>query len=170
MKPTTQDDAFVAAMRCIANTVNVITTKDPASQERRGMTATAFCSLTAAPPTVLICINKGSGTHQAIKQSGVFCVNVLSAEQKEIAVLFSSPASPEARFKTAPWSQLASGAPVLDDCVANFDCMVRESIEASTHTIFIGAPVSVRSNSALSPLVYFNREFSALPGCKEPAI
>ena len=160
--PEHDTDAFVSAMRQVASTVNIITTKAPDCQGFRGLTATAFCSVTAAPPTVLVCVNKSSGTHDTILQSKIFCVNVLSTEQMDIALLFSSPASPQERFGKGRWLQLASGAPVLEGCLANIDCTLVESINASTHTIFIGRALAITENPTLSPLIYSNREFSSL--------
>ena len=160
--PKNDTNAFVSAMRQMASTVNIITTKAPDCQGFRGLTATAFCSVTAAPPTVLVCVNKSSGTHDTILESKIFCVNVLSTDQMDIARLFSSPASPQERFRKGRWGQLASGAPVLEGCLANIDCMLVDSVNASTHTIFIGRALSITENSTRSPLIYSNREFSSL--------
>lgn len=162
MTPDTETDAFLSAMRQMASTVNIVTTLAGPDQVYRGLTATAFCSVTAAPPSVLVCVNKSAGTHDAIFDSGVFCVNVLSAQQRDIALLFSSAANPRQRFETGRWSQRISGAPVLEGCVANFDCTVMDSVSASTHTIFIGKAVYTAEDPGRSPLIYCNREFSSL--------
>src|SRR5262245_26707099 len=89
---------FKAGMRTLAGAVNIITTA--AGGHRHGMTATAVCSTTAEPPTVLVCINKLAATHAAVTKSKVFCVNVLRAEDWELSATFSGGQSGDARFKS----------------------------------------------------------------------
>lgn len=149
-------------MRRLAGTVNIITTCAPEEPGFRGLTATAVCSVTAAPPTVLVCVNKASGTHDAIMKSGVFCVNALSSTQADIAELFSSASSPRERFRYGRWSRLLTGAPVLHGCVANFDCTVLGTIGASTHTIFLGSADAITEDAGRSPLIYSDQAFACL--------
>ena len=76
------------------------------------MTATAVCSATAEPPTVLVCINKLATTHGAVAKSKAFCVNVLRAEDWELSTTFSGAQSGEARFKSRNWT----GSPPARRC------------------------------------------------------
>src|ERR1044072_3682968 len=78
---------FKIGMRTLAGAVNIITSLH--AGHRYGMTATAVCSATADPPTVLVCINKLATTHNAVAKSKVFCVNVLRAEDWELSSAFS---------------------------------------------------------------------------------
>src|SRR6476646_1553276 len=89
---------FKIGMRTLAGAVNIITSMH--SSHRYGMTATAVCSATAEPPTVLACINKIASTHNAVAKSRAFCVNVLRAEDWELSTTFSGGSSGETRFKT----------------------------------------------------------------------
>src|ERR671923_815483 len=88
---------FKAGMRALAGAVNIITANN--AGHRYGMTATAVCSATADPPTVLVCINKLATTHGAISKSKVFCVNVLRSEDWELSTAFSGAQAGEGRFK-----------------------------------------------------------------------
>src|SRR4030095_8960881 len=106
---------FRAGMRSLAGAVNIITSAH--SGHRYGMTATAVCSATAEPPTVLVCINKLATTHGAVAKSKVFCVNVLRAESWELSTVFSGGQTGDARFKNGNWSKLATGSPVLVDAL-----------------------------------------------------
>src|SRR3954469_22597150 len=92
---------FKIGMRTLAGAVNIITSMH--SGHRYGMTATAVCSASAEPPTVLVCINKLASTHNAVAKSRVLCVNVLRTEDWELSTGFSGGASGEARFKTRDW-------------------------------------------------------------------
>src|SRR6185295_1352790 len=97
---------FKAGMRTLAGAVNIITTAE--GGRRHGMTATAVCSATAEPPTVLACVNKLATTHAAVAKSKVFCVNVLRVEDWELSTAFSGGQAGEARFKSREWTRLVT--------------------------------------------------------------
>ena len=65
------------------------------------------------------------------------------------------------RFEVGHWTTLATGAPLLEDALAAFDCLVVREIEASTHTIFIGRVLAVRSNSDGAPLIFNDGRFTS---------
>ena len=78
---------FKLGMRSLAGAVNIITSRH--GGHLFGMTATAVCSATAEPPTVLVCINRNTTTHEAVTEAEIFCVNVLRHEDRELSGLFS---------------------------------------------------------------------------------
>src|ERR671932_2497370 len=90
--------------------VNVITTGGPAG--RGGFTASAVCSVTDEPPTLLVCMNRGATAAPAMKANGTVCVNVVAAGQKEAAMVFAgmTRCSMEQRFEAGTWYSLATGA------------------------------------------------------------
>src|SRR2546430_10288455 len=102
---------FKTGMRTLAGPVNIITSMH--SGHRYGMTATAVCSATAEPPTVLACINKLAGTHGAVAKGKVFCVNVLRAEDWELSTAFSGGSRGHARFQAPNWQGPPNGMPGL---------------------------------------------------------
>src|SRR4029077_11029721 len=106
---------FKTGMRTLAGAVNLITSVH--AGHRYGMTATAVCSAAAEPPTVLVCINRSTTTHEAAAGAEIFCVNVLRHEDRELSSLFSgahgSNMRGEARFHEEQWDKLSTGAPVL---------------------------------------------------------
>src|ERR671911_1827822 len=104
-------EQFKSGMRALAGAVNIITSNN--AGHRYGMTATAVCSATADPPTVLACINKLATTHGAVAKSKAFCVNVLRAEDWELSTSFSGAQSGETRFKSRDWTRLATRSPGL---------------------------------------------------------
>ena len=150
---TVTNSAFVRAMRGTATGVNVVTTDGLAG--RFGLTVSAFSSVSAEPPTVLICINRKSIVCKAVRDNGAFCVNALSTDQRSVAEQFSGkPAGQKAYgFEPRSWTKSRSGAPLLDHSIASFDCTLESAIDAGTHTIFIGAVRAVQHNNA-SPLLY----------------
>src|SRR3982751_5217961 len=127
---------FKIGMRTLAGAVNIITSFH--AGHRYGMTATAVCSATAEPPTVLVCINKLATTHGAVAKTGAFCVNVLRAEDWQLSTTFSGAQSGEARFKNGNWTRLATGSPALVEALVCFDCRVVKRLAHGTHTVFLG--------------------------------
>src|SRR2546421_10088997 len=102
-------EQFKVGMRTLAGAVNIITSVH--SGHRYGMTATAVCSASADPPTVLACINKLASTHGAVAKSKAFCVNVLRSEDWELSTAFSGAQSGEARFKSRDWTRPPTRSP-----------------------------------------------------------
>lgn len=147
-------------MRSLTGAVNIITSAH--AGHRYGMTATAVCSASAEPPTVLVCINKLAGTHGAVSKSRVFCVNVLRAEDWELSTSFSGAQSGEARFKSRDWTRLATGSPVLIDALVSFDCRVVKRVAHATHTIFLGQVEQVLIGKKGKPLLYSEGQYARL--------
>jgi flavin reductase len=151
---------FKAGMRTLAGAVNIITSAH--AGHRYGMTATAVCSATAEPPTVLACINKLASTHGAVAKSGAFCVNVLRSEGWELSTTFSGAQSGEARFKEGNWTRLATGSPVLIDALVSFDCRVVKKMVHGTHTIFLGQVEQMLFGQQGKPLLYSEGQYAKL--------
>lgn len=154
--------AFRDAMARVASAVHVVTTEGPGG--RIGLTATAVASVSDAPPTVLACIAQGSRTLAAIEASGVFCVNTLPEHLVDLAEIFASRRGieGEARFDTARWGRLATGAPVLLDAISVFDCRVVATHDVATHRIVIGAVAGLGGAGRGAGLIYRDRGFSAV--------
>jgi flavin reductase (DIM6/NTAB) family NADH-FMN oxidoreductase RutF len=153
-------EQFKAGMRALAGAVNIIGSAH--AGHRYGMTATAVCSATADPPTVLVCINKLAATHGAIAKSKAFCVNVLRAEDWDLSTAFSGAQSGESRFKSRDWTRLATGSPVLIDALVSFDCRVVKTLAHGTHTIFLGQVEQVVLGKKGKPLVYSEGQYAKL--------
>lgn len=135
---------FKTAMRQVTSSVAVITARS--GRARNGLTATAVCSVSADPPTMLVCINRSATADNLINESGAFSINFLADEQHRIARLFStSKLSSEERFAEGRWISMATGSPVLDGAVATFDCRVVEKVPSGTHHIYFGHVVAVTS-------------------------
>ena len=153
-------EQFKIGMRALAGAVNIITSIN--SGHRYGMTATAVCSATADPPTVLVCINKLATTHGAVAKSKVFCVNVLRSEDWELSTTFSGAQAGEGRFKSRNWTRLATGSPVLIDALVSFDCRVVKTLAHGTHTIFLGEVDQVLVGKKGKPLLYSEGQYDKL--------
>jgi len=157
---TERIDLFKLGMRRLAAGVSLITTRDETGR-RHGMIATSVTSVCLEPPSLLACINKTASSYEALVRAGVFCVNLLAEDADDVAMRFSSSKFRDLRFTEGGWSELETGSPVLDSAIASFDCRVTNTIEASSHTIFIGEVVDVRlPQMTLSPLLYLDGAFA----------
>jgi flavin reductase (DIM6/NTAB) family NADH-FMN oxidoreductase RutF len=136
-------DAFRHAMGALISGVALIACG--AGEERAGCTATSVTSLSLAPPTLLVCLARTSTTLAGLREAGAFSINLLAARQESLAHRFSghSGVHGSRRFDTARWEALSTGAPVLADALAAFDCLVEEVIERHSHAIVLGAVVSL---------------------------
>jgi flavin reductase (DIM6/NTAB) family NADH-FMN oxidoreductase RutF len=145
-------------MRLLAGGVTLVSTLHDG--ERGGLTATAVCSVSAEPPQLLACVNKTASAHDLILASGIFCINLLGLQHIDLAARFSGQHGTEGddRFKDRPWRRLKTGAPVLPDALASFDCETVRLVDVGTHTIFIGAIVDVVVNGG-QPLVHADGGF-----------
>ena len=153
---------FLTGMRRVSGAVAVVTTSGP-DGERRGVTATAFCSLTADPPSVLACINRETWVGQLAPLSGNFAVNVLAGEDRHLAEVFAgrTAASGEDRFRSGSWAPGRSGAPVLETALASFDCTLAEALDHATHVILIGRVLETHTGEAARPpLLYADGVFT----------
>ena len=144
---------FRDAMAGLGAAVNVITTDGVAGVG--GCTASAVCPVTDDPPTLVVCINRASRNNAAIRENGRLCVNVLAAEQRDLAMRFADKdLSLDERFACAEWARLATGAPVLRGAVSALDCVVESVTEVGTHTVFFCAVKAARTDTARAGLIY----------------
>lgn len=154
-------DAFKAAMRTWASGVTILTSI--AEGQIHGMTVSAFSSVSAQPPLVLVCANQASFTHEVIETSGVFAVNVLAAGQEDVSNRFAMGDAAH-RFDGVPWTAGDTGAPLLDGALCNLECRVRNSYREGSHTIYIGEVMGSRTREDVAPLIYFDGGYRALKG------
>lgn len=156
----------VAAFRHIfsnlAGAVSVLTVGH--GDGRTGLTATSVSAFSAEPPTVSIHVNTDSSSWQAIQREERFCINVLATGQEAVAENFAGRGGIKGpdRYAAGAWTELESGAPVLEGAVANIDCVLDEAIVRHSHAIVIGRIVALRSNHDIEPLVYWRRDFYGL--------
>jgi flavin reductase len=148
---------FKATMRCVASTVTVITSRLGAVTN--GMTATAVCSVSATPPSILVVINQSSRSHDLIERGGSFAVNVLTSEQAALAEHFATKADDPLR-SVGHWLGV-TGVPMIEGCAAQRECVVETQFAAGTHSIFIGRVVSLQETDRL-PLIYRNGKIAEL--------
>lgn len=151
---------FRDAMARLGAAVNIITTDGPAGIG--GFTASAVCSVTDEPPTILICMNRNATAAPRLKANGTVCVNVVGSSQKEAAMVFSgvTKCPMEDRFLAGTWTKLATGAPALDGALESIDCRVTDIIEKGTHLVIFAEVEAIRMGAPDEHgLIYFGRDY-----------
>lgn len=148
---------FRQAMGYFASGVTVVTTQ--LDGELYGMTVSSFSSLSLKPPLVLICIDRGVPSHDAIARAGQFVVNMLDKRQEHLSRRFAT-ASDE-KFKGVAWHSGTLGLPVLDHVLAVVECRVHATFDGGDHTIFVGQVIDAEVNEG-TPLLYYRRGYHEL--------
>ena len=156
---TVEPAQFREAMSRLGAAVHVITTAGPGG--KTGATATAVCSVSDAPPTLLMCLNRKSQTNPVVLENAVFCINTLDAGGAEIADIFSGRTGVQGsdRFAVGNWMTLSTGSPVLSSAVVAFDCRIIEVRSVASHNVFFGAVEAVRLGPQGPALVYHERAY-----------
>lgn len=151
------------AMARLGAAVNVIATDGSAG--RAGFTASAVCSVTDTPPTLLVCANRANDSYPAFLANRVLSVSTLSAAQENVSPLFAGMTehSMEGRFEACEWDRLATGAPILRGAVVAFDCRIEQVVEVGTHDVFICAVEAVSIGEVDAALIYLARGYHSLP-------
>ena len=136
-----------------------------------GMTANSFTSVSLDPPLILICVTRDSELCQAVLREGCFAVSVLAAHQEDLARYFASHKRPRgtAEFATVRWSPgPGTGAPVIDDALAWFDCAVTTSHDGGDHEIFLGSVLASGAEPERDALMFFRGSFCRSPQDRMP--
>jgi 3-hydroxy-9,10-secoandrosta-1,3,5(10)-triene-9,17-dione monooxygenase reductase component len=125
----------------------------------RGATTNALTSLSLDPPLVLVCLDRGSNTLDAVRTSGRFCVNILAAGQEEVARRFATKQSGEEKLAGIPHELRADGVPALGGTLAWVVCDLEREHEGGDHSILIGKPLEAGVDPHAEPLVFFGGGF-----------
>jgi flavin reductase (DIM6/NTAB) family NADH-FMN oxidoreductase RutF len=155
-------DDFRGAMRHLAGGVSVITVGR--GKDITGMTVTSLSSLSVDPPTLIVSINRESSSWPVLKRHGFFGVNILTADQIDIAERFTGKSGLKgvARFAGAQWIARVSGAPLLDGALAAIDCEVEDIVERHSHALVIGRVLDIQASTRTAALAYWQGQYVSI--------
>jgi flavin reductase (DIM6/NTAB) family NADH-FMN oxidoreductase RutF len=142
-----------------ATGVTIVTTTGPGGPA--GMTTNAVTSLSLDPLLLLVCFDLGSRTLEVVRGSRRFAVNVLRADDVELAAVFSSKRVAREKFDSVTHTE-AHGVPVLDTALAWIACELRELLPGGDHAIGIGDVIATGVGEARDPLVYFRGRYTTI--------
>lgn len=148
---------FRNGMSRLGSAVSVVTTLS--AGKRYGFTASAVCSVSDMPPTLLICINRASSCFPAFENVRHFCVNTLMPGQEDLSNLFGGKTPMDDRFALGEWREGLSGAPMLADASVSFECELTNAIDEASHRILFGRVIDISENAEQAALLYCMRRY-----------
>lgn len=159
---TAEQRDFRAAMSNLSAAVNVVTTNGP--RGRAGITVSAVCSVTDAPPTMIVCVNQSSYAHAIFQHNQRLCVNILSSADEELAGHFAGATGvPMAeRFEWPIWDHDTEDIPMLRTAAARVVGRIISDHTQGSHSIFLVSVQRVDVREDTGALVYFQRRFHSI--------
>lgn len=160
---------FRDAMANLPAAVSIVTTAGPAG--RCGFTATAVCSVSDTPPTLLFCLNRNSTTLSAFQQNRDICINVLAGECDDLARHFAgiSGLCMEDRFKAGEWISDAGAVPRLSTALVSLTGRLVDIAQVGTHAVMYAEIHAILIRNDADALVYFDRTFRRVARRVAPA-
>ncbi|HXY18639.1 MAG TPA: flavin reductase family protein [Gemmatimonadales bacterium] len=150
--------AFRRTMSQLVTGVTVVTAR--ATRGRAvGMTASSVTSLSLDPPMLLVCVGRDSEIHDVLLEAERFGVNVLAAEQVELARRFADRERQllaESEVVSSP-----GGAPLVPRSLARIECRRRGHLDGGDHTIVTGT-LEWSEVTEGRPLCYFGGRYAEL--------
>ena len=153
--PATDDRLFRRCLGQYGTGIAIITTETEG--RRAAVTVNSFAPVSLDPPLVLWSITHTSRSYPLFKNGRCFAVNILSSTQMNISRHFSSKV--EDKLADAVWSPGEFGSPLLDGCLAHFECETYSQVEGGDHTILIGL-VRRASRFEREPLLFVQGQYS----------
>ncbi|MDR0253236.1 MAG: flavin reductase [Brucellaceae bacterium] len=144
-------------MSRLGSAVNVTSTIH--NGKRYGFTASAVCSVSDTPATLLVCLNRASSCFHAFENVRHFCVNTLMPGQEDISSRFGGGTPMEDRFALGEWREGLTGVPVLANASVSFECELTNAVDEATHRIFFGRVINIRENEEQGTLLYCMRRY-----------
>jgi flavin reductase (DIM6/NTAB) family NADH-FMN oxidoreductase RutF len=160
-------EEFRLALRHFPAGVTIVTIR--AGEEIHGLTVSAFASVSADPPLIMVIIENRHHAYNLLQEpEAVFGVNILGEEQSELSNRFAW-VKDENRFALGNWTTATTGVPILADALAWLDCRIHARYPAGTHTIYVGEVVaSDVPEEEAPPLIYWNRGYRKLGLHEDP--
>lgn len=147
------------ALGAFATGVTIVTARAPSTGEPVGFTASSFTSVSLEPPLLLVCLAHTAASYNIFCEADSFAVNVLSAGQQETAMLFATRGAD--KFGPISWHPGAKGAPLIEGCLARFDCAMHQRMTAGDHDIIMGQVIGFSRHQG-EALVYHGGTFQRL--------
>ena len=146
-------DAFRETFSAVPAPVSIVTASEAGVPV--GTTVSAFCSLSAAPPLVLVALDLDSNTLRVIRETRRFGINVLAVGQEELALACARKGGD--KFANHPWHD-EGGIPRLDEAIGWVRCDVQDELPGGDHAVVVGLVRETEAHEG-EPLIYYKREF-----------
>jgi 3-hydroxy-9,10-secoandrosta-1,3,5(10)-triene-9,17-dione monooxygenase reductase component len=126
-----------------------------------GFAAQSFSSLSLDTPVVALFPGKQSSSWPKLRDSGSFCINVLSAQQQAVCESFAQSGAD--KFAGLEWRTGVTGSPILSGVLAYIDCELDAEHDAGDHTIAVGRVSDLAIMEAdAQPLLFFRGGYGTI--------
>jgi flavin reductase (DIM6/NTAB) family NADH-FMN oxidoreductase RutF len=157
--PTEEARAFRNSLGLFATGVCVVSATT-AEGEPMGLTVNSFASVSLNPPLILWSLDKGSDTMPVFETVTAFTINVLGDGAKDLSQRLSRKG--QHGLHDGEWRAGATGAPVLTDAIAHFDCIVSARHDGGDHVILVGEVRAHAHRDHAQPLLYYRGRYREL--------
>lgn len=151
-------DLFRSVLGRFASGVTVLTTRGAEGVDH-GMTASAFCSVSLAPPLVLACVDRSTEMYGFLRVGGNFGISILAEGQESLSRRFAE--LPTDRFDGIGYTRAESGVILLDDAIGHLDCRCVTRHPAGDHDIVVGEVEWAEVHQG-RPLIYYRGGYGQL--------
>ena len=146
-------EAKKVLLRKIPHGLFICGVRDEEKDEVNGFTASWVTQGSFNPPLVIIAVRIGGATHEIIKKTNKFSLNVLKSDQKDLAAVFFKPQKAlGGRFESIEFNLGDLGLPILVDSVGGIECIVSGNVSQGDHTVFVGEVKSAYLNNDVDSL------------------
>ena len=156
LAPSFSTPDFRAALGMFATGVTIVTARGTDGLPV-GLTANSFNSVSLEPPLVLWSLARSSGSMPALDTGSHYAINILAANQKELAERFAQKRMD--RWADVTFAEGLGGAPLLDGAAASFECFNRSRYDEGDHVIFVGEVERCTMRVGASPLLFHGGRF-----------
>ena len=147
-------DVMKGVNRQFVTGVTVVTAMDDGTP--RGLAVNAFASISLDPPTVMVCVQRTSNTHDCLFRADHLAINILSTDQLDVVKRFAVKS--DDKFAGLDWDAGPFGSPLIARSAAVMEVQIRERLRASTHTVFMCRVVHAEVSNR-HPMVYSAGKF-----------
>jgi flavin reductase (DIM6/NTAB) family NADH-FMN oxidoreductase RutF len=153
-------DALRRVLGSFATGVTVVTSLH--DEIPRGVTVSAFMSISLEPPLVLVALDQARSLDPVIQRTGAYAVNILGEDDAALSDCFAgAPVDPgRDAFCGAAWRPGAIGMPILERAIASLECRLEQVVRLGDHDFLVGRVVSTAGgDDGLEPLLYHRRRY-----------
>ena len=119
-----------------------------------GFTASWVTQGSFTPPLVVMAVRAEGSSHSIITATKLFSLNVLGADQKDLAAVFFKPQEGlGGRFESCSYTFGELGLPIIEECLGGLECEVVGNVSCGDHSIFVGEVKSAILHKDSEPLV-----------------
>ena len=140
-------------LRKIPHGLFICGVRDDDNNEVNGFTASWVTQGSFTPPLVVMAVRSEGSSHEIIKKTNKFSLNILKSDQKDLAAVFFKPQKAlGGRFESVDFTFGELGLPILSDSVGGVECIVIGNIMHGDHTVFAGEVKSAYLNNDVESL------------------